>query len=168
MRSFGLAMAAAVLGVVIAGVGLPTARADLDFALNGTFRAVSGGDWAKTNDVYMDEQTVVQNWTIRSSCTTAHDCTGAVTSSQGWTVPLRYRINVWTIAVERPNWQPCPDGTSVTGTQRFNFQGIDHNGQLDVKNIDRLAGTDTTRAPSGSCGRNAGTSIQMPLTVTRI
>ena len=35
--------------------------------LNGTYRVISNGDWAKSNEVFLDEKTVVQTWTVTSS-----------------------------------------------------------------------------------------------------
>jgi hypothetical protein len=63
----------AVVSVLFA----PAAGADdsfADYALNGRFLVTSNGDWAKTNDVYHDEQTVRQVWSITSSCVDAATC----------------------------------------------------------------------------------------------
>lgn len=169
MRAVGLAVGTAVAGLVLGGVVAPPAHGSgFGFELNGVYRAVSNGDWARTNDVYMNEATVVQTWTITSTCTTVHACTGQVTSDQGWTVPLEFRTNRWIIDREHPNWLPCPDGTFSRGRQRFQFQATDANGQSDKLNPNQLTGYDRTTGDSGACGRNQQTVISMPLTVTRL
>ena len=73
-------------------VGAPQAHADPGdgIALNGTYTAFSDGVWAKTNDSYHDERSVTQTWTITSTCTTYQDCTGRVTSDQGWSADMVY------------------------------------------------------------------------------
>lgn len=66
------------------GVAVPTAAATGDdWGLNGTYAAVSNGDWAKTNDIYHNEATVRSTWTVSTTCSTPLECTGRVTSDQG-------------------------------------------------------------------------------------
>ena len=55
----------------------PSARADGD-PINGTYRATSVGEWAKTNDAFHNQATVTSTWTITSSCSNAQECTGQV------------------------------------------------------------------------------------------
>jgi hypothetical protein len=166
MRTSGFAVGVAAAGLVFAG--MPIAQAEFGFAVNGTFSVVSNGEWAKTNEVFMDEQTVVQTWTLSSSCTTAHDCTGQVSSDQGWTAPMYYKINAWYVHRDLPNWQPCPDGSTSPGRQMFTFQGIDPRTGMNVKGIDLLGGYDRTMGVGGACGRNMPTVVWMPLTLQRI
>lgn len=167
MRAYGIAAGtAAAFGLMLAAT--PVAHAEFDFALNGTYHVVSNGDWAKTNEVFINEQTVVQNWTMSSTCTTAHDCTGQVVSDLGWSAPLRFHINAWYIDRDLPDWQPCPDGTTSPGHQRFSFQGIDSRTGMNVKGTTVLSGYDRTMGVGGACGRNTPTVISMPLTMQRI
>lgn len=165
MRAFGSTAGAAtiLIGTAIGLSPMPGAHADLNFALNGTYRVISNGEWAKTNEVYMDEAVQVSTWTFSTSCTDAQTCDGTVTSDKGWTAPAAYRINRWIVEIEHPNWLPCPDGSTATGYQRFQFYGIDDNGQVDVDNVRRLYGFDRTEGPGGACGRNTPTVIEMPL-----
>jgi hypothetical protein len=166
---FCATLAAATLLTVGCLAGGPTARASEDaLALNGTYRATSLGGWAKTNDTYHDEPTVVSTWTITSTCTTAQDCTGTVTSDQGWSAPLTVRDGaLWHVAHDVPNWEQCPDGSSYPGHQLYFFYPVDTYGQLQLGSS-TLAGTDRTLGPSGACGRNQWLVIEMPFRLDRV
>ena len=104
-------------------VGAPPAHADPGdgIALNGTYTAFSDGVWAKTNDSYHDERSVTQTWTITSTCTTYQDCTGRVTSDQGWSADMIYMSGSWRVRRTVDNWEPCIDGTATPGEQTFTF-----------------------------------------------
>jgi hypothetical protein len=136
--------------------------------LNGIYRVTENGDWAKTNDVFIDERTVVQTWTISSSCVSPVECTGEVKSDQGWAAPLRYTNARWIVDRDVPNWEPCPDGTAAVGSQQFLFWGTNARGMGDLKNIDLLAGWDRTAGPSGACGINKPLVIKTPIRVERL
>lgn len=168
MRIREPSFAAAAVGLALGLTAAPPAQAGLGFELNGPYRVVSNGDWAKTNEVYMDEHTVVSVWTFSSSCANAHQCTGQVSSDQGWTAPVEFRTSRWIVDRFHENWQTCPDGTTSSGRQRYQFQGSDANGQWDKLNVDRLVGYDRTIGVSGACGRNQPTVIQMPLSLQRL
>src|SRR5205823_973649 len=81
------ALAIAVVGSL--GMATPAHASNYGVELNGTYRVTSNGDWAQTNQVFIDEKTVVQTWTVSSSCTSPITCIGEVTSDQGWTAPLK-------------------------------------------------------------------------------
>ncbi|MEB3030131.1 Rv2253/PknI dimerization domain-containing protein [[Mycobacterium] nativiensis] len=166
MRAVELTVGAAVL--IAGAITAPPAQAGLGFELNGPYRVVSNGGMAKTNEVFMDERTVVSVWTFSSSCANAHECTGQVSSDEGWSAPLEFRTSRWIVDRFHPDWQTCPDGTTSSGKQRYQFQGSDTNGQWDKLNIDRLVGYDRTIGVSGACGRNQPTVIQMPFIVQRL
>jgi len=168
MRAWERSVGAAVVGLVAAAITAPPAQAALGFELNGPYRVVSNGDMAKTNEVFMNERTVVSVWTFSSSCANAHECTGRVSSDEGWSSPLEFRTSRWIVDRFHENWQTCPDGTTSSGQQRYQFQGSDTNGQWDKLNVDRLVGYDRTIGVSGACGRNQPTVILMPLTVQRL
>jgi hypothetical protein len=74
---------------------------------------------------------------------------------------------LWIVDLDHENWQPCPDGTSSPGRQRFQFFGTDSNGQYDASNTTTLQGYDRTIGVSGACGINKPLVIQMPLTLRR-
>lgn len=168
MHALELSVAAAAFGLVLASTPAPPAQAALGFELNGPYQVTSNGDWAKTNEVFMDEVTVSSVWTFSSSCENAHVCTGQVSSDQGWTAPLEFRTSRWIVDRFHENWQTCPDGTTSPGRQRYQFQGSDLNGQYDKRNIDLLVGYDRTIGVSGACGRNQPTVIVLPLSVRRL
>lgn len=156
LRRLGIGLAAAMV------VGLPVARADPGdgIALNGTFTAFSDGQWARTQDTYHDERSVTQTWTITSTCTTFQDCTGRVTSDQGWSADLVYMSGRWGVSRTVDNWEPCADGTAHPGKQTFTFW----KGYPDPA----LTGWDITLGPSGACGKNRSLNIQMPFKLTPV
>jgi hypothetical protein len=137
--------------------------------LNGTYRVLSNGDWAKSNDVFLDEKTVVQTWTVASSCTSPISCTGTVTSDQGWSAPLSTTGDYWIVDRVIENWMPCPDGTAAPGAQNFKFWGWDPvNSYRNLKIVDLLAGRDRTLAASGACGVNRPLVIELPMRLEKL
>jgi hypothetical protein len=54
--------------------------------LNGTYTAISDGQRAWTRDSYHDEATATATatWMVTSTCSSFLDCSGQVTSDQGW------------------------------------------------------------------------------------
>ena len=166
----GALAAIAVVGSV--GTATPAYASNYGVELNGTYRVTSNGDWAKTNDVFINEQTVVQTWTMTSSCTSPQICTGEVKSDQGWTAPLKLGGvegpgsfgDFWVVDRVVDNWEPCPDGTAAPGAQKFMFWGVDPlTGQRNMKMVNLLAGRNTTKGPSGACGINKPLVIELPV-----
>lgn len=140
----------------------PYAHAADEVAINGTFTAFSDGQWARTNDSYHDEASVTQTWTITSTCPTFQDCTGHVTSDQGWSGDLVYMSGRWRVTRTVENWEPCIDGTALPGNQSFIFwHGY-------PKDPNKYVGWDKTAGPSGGCGFNKVLDVEMPLTLTRV
>ncbi len=159
------ATAAAVL-ILASLCGAPAAAADPDdTAVNGVFSAVSDGQWAKTNESYLNEATLTSTWTVTSSCSTYLDCTGTVASDQGWTAPLVYQSGRWRVVRSVEHWEPCPDGTAAPGRQSFTFWPA--RGDAPDRH-DRLTGWDETIGPSGACGINRSLNIRLPFQLTRI
>jgi hypothetical protein len=157
--------AVAVLGSL--GVA-PASHASNLPALNGTYHMVSNGEWAKGNDVFYDQPTVVQTVTIKSSCVSPIECTGEMHSDQGWTATGRLD-DFWIFDHDIPNWVPCPDGTFAPGHQKFIMSGV--NPQRNERNMlitDFLMGRDQTKSASGACGVNKPVVIELPMTMTRI
>jgi hypothetical protein len=162
---------AAITLSVTACFTAPHAGASVDdLALNGTFRATSNGDWAQTNDSYHDEQTVRSIWTITSACSTALDCSGTVTSDQGWTAPISKTSQSWTVERQIANWEPCVDGTGGTGRQVYRFFAVDESGAYDLNSQPSsvYAGVDKTTGPSGACGINRILAISMPFRLEKL
>jgi hypothetical protein len=151
----------------------PAAGADDSFsayALNGRFLVTSNGDWAKTNDVYHNQQTVRQVWTMTSSCVDTDTCSGKVVSSQGWSADLTYTSQWWTVRHVVDNWQPCRDGTAAAGTQTYRFWGEDPDGNGLAVHTDAtlLGGTDKTLGNSGDCGISRQLEIYLPLRLQKL
>ena len=168
MRALGVIATAVALGFVAGTVAVPAAKASLGFELNGAYRVISNGEWARTNEVFMDEVTVSSIWTFTSTCSDAHTCTGTVTSDQGWTAPLEFRTTRWIVDRYHEKWQYCPDGSVWPGRQRFQFQGANANGQNEKRISDTLMGYDRTIGISGACGVNQPTVISMPLRLQKL
>ena len=158
VRTTVFAVAIAIAAVCVA----PPALADDDVAINGTFTAFSDGQWAETNDSYHDEASVTQTWTITSTCTTFQDCTGQVTSDQGWSGDLVYMSGRWKVSRTIENWEPCADGTSHPGKQSYTFWL----GYPQDRN--QYLGWDRTEGPSGGCGFNKVLDVEMPFRLTRV
>jgi hypothetical protein len=172
MRPVGtLATATLVAATVFGGLGTAsTARATTkeEVAVNGTFRATSIGDYAQRNDQYFGEPTVIQTFTISSSCVTFQECHGTVVSDQGWSAPLYMEDGLmWKVKRDVPNWERCPDGTAYTGQQTFYFYPVDSNGEYKLGSP-TMAGKDKTVGPSGACGQNQWLDIMMPLRLDRL
>lgn len=172
MRRYGFASSAALAAVTVCismtiAIAAPLARAsEGDGSINGTYIATSDGVWAETNDQYHDEATVTSEWTITSSCPNKVDCTGAVTSDQGWSAPLIKRNVIWVLVRDLPQWMPCPDGTFGHGRQMFQFFPVDSNNTIDADSSS-FAGHDKTVGDSGACGKNRSLVIDMPFTLVK-
>lgn len=152
-------------GAIVTGIATGTAsvaHADLsDYALNGVFTVTSDGQWAKTNERYHDEATVISTWTFATTCTATDTCSGQVTSDKGWTADVGYVEPLWYVRRTVENWMHCPDGSFVAGQQTFKFF-ID---QYDKPN---MRGWDNTLGPSGACGVNKVLNIEMPVRLVPI
>jgi hypothetical protein len=170
MRGVKAAAGAAAAMTVVGSLGTatPANASNYGVELNGTYRVISNGEWAKTNEVFIDEPTVVQTWTMSSTCTSPISCTGTVTSDQGWSAPLLLRRDYWTVTRDVANWMPCPDGTSAPGNQKFLFWGVTEWGQREMTNVNVQGGFDTTKGPSGACGVNKQLIIQLPLRLEKL
>jgi len=147
----------------------PASASNFGVELNGTYRVISNGDWAKSNDVFMNEKTVVETWTVTSTCTSPIMCTGTVTSDQGWSAPLKTTGDYWRVDRTIDNWMPCPDGTAAAGAQNFKFWGWDPvNSYRNSKIVDLLAGKARTVGASGACGVNKPLVIELPMRLEKL
>ena len=130
-------------------------------AINGTFTVFSDGQWARTDQSYHDETSVTQTWRITSTCATYQDCSGHVTSDQGWSSDnLVYMSGRWKVTRTVPNWEPCQDGTAAPGEQAFTF--------WKSYPDENLVGWDQTLGPSGACGFNKWLNVTLPLKLTPV
>lgn len=159
--------AISAIGVVAA----PVAQADelngLDWALNGTYAALSNGEWAATNDVYRDEATVRSVWTISMSCTNATTCSGQVSSDAGWTADVVAKGFQYMVKRDIPNWEQCADGSTVTGHQSYLFYPVGPTGVVQLGSP-TLAGFDKTTGESGGCRLNDKLEISMPFRLEKL
>lgn len=160
MRQVATAM---TIAAAVAGAGLmPLAQATFeDIAINATMRAVSDGQWAKTNEIFHDEPTVSSAWTITSTCSGVYDCVGQVTSDRGWSAEARYVSKLWFVTRAVPDWVRCDDGSTAPGKQTFKFY-------RDPNDPTMFRGWDSTVGPSGACGINLPLAIEMPFTLSPV
>ncbi len=170
MRLISVAVSATLVAAsVVGGVGMAPSAWAYDPAINGTYTATAIGDWARTRQVYHDEAVVRSTWTISTSCTTAQDCTGQVTSDQGWSAPLTMHDGLnWYVKRDVPNWETCDDGTTFTGRDNYYFYPADPDTGVNVLGSPVLAGREMTTGPSGACGRNRPLYIEQPFRLDKI
>ncbi len=154
---------------VLAAVGItPMAfGSDYGIELNGQYLVTSNGEWAKNNQIFHDEKTVQQVWTVSSSCSSPMKCTGTVNSSEGWSAPIRYNADQWIVDHNIPDWQPCFDGSTSPGNQKFRFWPVDGTGQRGHTDGSLLGGFVENNGVSGACGKNLPLVITVPLRVQR-
>jgi hypothetical protein len=161
VRAFGALASATLLAIAMIPSWrlAPSAYASSDsVALNGSYRATSDGSQAQTNYAFHDEESVTSMWTITSMCNNPVDCTGQVSSDQGWSATLRLLGgDMWIVAHDVPNWEHCQDGTAAPGHQTFKFTANEN-----------LSGWDSTVGPSGACGANKWLVITMPFKLVKI
>ncbi|MBU8810504.1 hypothetical protein [Mycolicibacterium goodii] len=147
--------------------GAPPASAGKDWGINGTFATSSNGEWAKINERYQKQPSTRSTWTISTQCMSPTECTGTVTSDQGWSAPIYTNSGLWYIKRVLPQWRYCADGTPIEGLQIYKIYPVGENAQVDV-NSDEYTGEDSTTGPSGSCGRNQWPAIRMPFYMKKI
>ncbi|HTX98259.1 MAG TPA: hypothetical protein VME67_27550 [Mycobacterium sp.] len=169
MRSINVAACATLAASCMGGVTVAPPAWAFDAAINGTYTATVVGDWAQTNGVYHQESVVRSTWTITSSCSTAQECTGQVTSDQGWSAPLHMHDGqMWTVRRDIPNWETCPDGSSFPGHDFVWFMPANPETGEYVSASPVLAGRNHTTAPAGVCGTNAPLYIDQPFRLDKI
>ncbi len=160
------AAAASTAAVLAAGLGgASPAQAD-DWGLNGRYVATSNGDWANTNEVFHDEATVTSTWTVTTTCSYPTECTGTVTSDQGWTATIYKKSNLWYVKRIVPKWEPCSDGTAADGMQIYKFWSAGPDAYV-VPGSTTLAGFDETTGISGACGISKALQITLPFRLVK-
>lgn len=167
-RTFGV-LAATAATALASLAGTPAAHAeDWGVDISGTWSVYSDGEWAKTNEVFIDERSVLETWTVDVDCVSPIECSGTVKSSLGWTGTARLD-DFWYIEHEVPNWMPCPNGTFATGYQKFIMWGWDQSiGRRITRFMDLMAGRNVTKSDSGACGVNNPKVIELPVRAERI
>ena len=173
MRATRLASGLAATAIAVLGSLsiVPAAQADYgDWGvdISGTWRVFSDGEWARTNEVKIKQQSVLETWTVDVSCVSPIECSGHVTSSLGWTGTARLD-DFWYVEHDVANWMPCPNGTFATGHQKFLLWGVDPPTQHRVKrNMTTIAGRNITKSDSGACGVNLAKVIELPVRMEKI
>jgi hypothetical protein len=165
-----LSASATLLAAAIGGLGMAPAHADINNpAINGVFLATWNGEWARTNDSYHDEVSTRSVWTIKTTCKNPVDCSGTVTSDEGWTSNIVHVPGFWKVIRYLPNWETCADGTGATGRQVITFipVGQDTTALLDP-NSTTFSGEDVTTGPSGACGVNNWLEINTPFKLVKL
>jgi hypothetical protein len=151
----------------VAAVAPMAAASGEEWGLNGTYIATSNGDWSRTNDVFRDETSVRSTWTITTTCTTPVECTGRVSSDQGWSADVSIHGSEYVVKRDIPNWEPCADGSARTGHQNYRFWPVDEKGWVDLSST-VFGGQDKTSGESGACGINQALIIQMPFRLEKV
>ena len=159
-------------GCDMACVGVAPAAQATDFgrALNGTFMVKSDGQWARTNDVKIKQETVIETWVVTTSCVSPLECSGVVKSDRGWTGTARLD-DYWFVEHVIPNWIPCSDGSGLfySGLQKFILWGVDPaTEERTYGDADYWAGRNVTKGPSGACGVNKPVVIELPVSMVKI
>lgn len=178
MRGVDIAAgAAAIAFVASSGTATPAYAADFGVALNGTYRVMSDGEWAKRNagpfgvggaESFYDQQTVIETWTVTTDCISPIECSGEVRSDRGYTATIRLD-DYWLVDHDVPNWLPCPNGTFAPGHQKFMLWGFNPaTNERGSRITDFLAGRNITKGASGACGRNQPIVVEMPVKMVRI
>lgn len=165
IRKFCSSVAIAVLGAV--SLPSPSAAAAGDWGLNGTYIATSNGEWAKTNGIFKDQDSIRSTWTISTNCSFPTECTGTVASDWGWTAPIYQTSGVWFVKHVVDNWQPCPDGSAGPGLQVYRFFASSRDGEAADPGSSTLVGADETTGTSGSCGSSKVIFISMPFKLVK-
>jgi hypothetical protein len=148
-------------------IAAPRAHA-LDMALNGKYQATSNGDWAQTDEVYRQEASVRSVWTISMSCVSATRCSGRVDSDAGWSSDIVTLSGLeYVVKLDRPNWEPCANGTTVTGHQRYHFYPAGPGGFYGPDST-TYAGWDKTTGEGAGCGRNDKLQIELPFRLEKL
>ena len=165
MRALHVVVGAALAAALPAFATVWPARVSADpvaidgsYAINGTYTAVSDGQWSRTNEKFQQEATVTSTWTFTSTCPNPYRCTGTVTSDQGWSAPTHSTAGMWYVSRDLQNWEPCREGGAAAGHQVYRFYTVD---------ATTLVGADKTIGASGGCGQNLPLVIEMPFKLTK-
>ena len=165
----GLTMRIAASAVVVAAAVVGAAPATAaEWGINGTWATSSNGDLAKINYRLEPQPSVRSNWTISTQCTSPFECVGTVQSDAGWTAPIYTTNGFWYVKRLIKNWRYCPDGSPIDGMQMYKLYPVGPGGYHVADDSDEWTGQDKTMGPSGACGRNAETVIEIPFYMKKI
>jgi len=167
MNHTRLGLAAGAMSALSIMTVAPMASADYDnYAINGSFVTTSNVEWAQIQQQYHDVPVVRSVWTFSTTCRTATDCVGTVTSDLGWTAKAESTNGTWYVQRDIPSFQTCPDGSPAHGLQTYTFFPVDSTGYVDHDST-TFAGKDKTVGDSGNCGESKWYVIEMPFKMVK-
>jgi hypothetical protein len=79
------------------------------------------------------------SWNATSTCRPSGGCVAHVTSSVGWSADARLAGDRWTMMVERPDGQSCPDGTRHSEVQVWTWDAAAMTGLVSGVATDHAA-----------------------------
>jgi hypothetical protein len=87
------------------------------------------------------------SWTAKSACPPSGGCVAHITSSSGWSGDAQLAGDRWTMTVDRPDGQSCPDGTRHSELQTWSWDTAALTGQVSGVSTDPAA---CSQGPSNS------------------
>jgi hypothetical protein len=79
------------------------------------------------------------SWTANSTCPPSGGCVAHITSSTGWSADAQLTGDRWTMTVDRPDGQHCPDGTRHSELQTWTWDATALTGQVSGVSTDHTA-----------------------------
>jgi hypothetical protein len=79
------------------------------------------------------------SWTAKSACLPSGGCVAHITSSSGWSGDAQLAGDRWTMTVDRPDGQSCPDGTRHSELQTWSWDTAALTGQVSGVSTDPAA-----------------------------
>jgi hypothetical protein len=79
------------------------------------------------------------SWTAQSTCPSPGACVAHITSSSGWSGDAQQVAGRWTMTVDRPNGQSCPDGTRHSESQTWSWDVGTLKGEVSGVSTDPIA-----------------------------
>ena len=105
------------------GAAPPAHASNYGVELNGTWRVMSNGDWARTNQVFMIEKTIDRDLDHLLELCQPHRMHGHGEKRPGLDRADQLVKVYWILDRDIPNWAPCPDGTSPPATRSSSSGG---------------------------------------------
>ena len=87
------------------------------------------------------------SWTAQSACPPSGGCVAHITSSSGWSGDAQLAGDRWTMTVDRPDGQSCPDGSRRSELQTWSWDTASLTGQVSGISTDPAA---CAQGPSNS------------------
>jgi hypothetical protein len=79
------------------------------------------------------------SWTAKSACPPSGSCVAHITSSSGWSGDAQLAGDRWTMTVDRPDGQSCPDGTRHSELQTWSWDTATLTGKVSGVSTDPAA-----------------------------